>query len=66
MWTCGLLGWSLQEQVGLLLRLLEVASGDQQIGQVDAGLIIVRLQFDGATEFLIGGAPLLQLEKRQG
>ena len=55
-----------QKHVGLLLGLLEVTAGDQQIGEIDSGLVIFRFQIDSLREFLIRRAPLLQLEKCLG
>ena len=62
----GIIRVLLQQQVGVLLRLLEIGCGNQQVSQVDVSLIIVRLQFDGAREFLVGASPLRKLEIRLG
>ena len=53
----------LQKLVGLLLRLFEFASCNQQVCQVNTRLIIVGLQVEGACQFLIRRIPLLQLEQ---
>jgi len=48
-----IVGLLLEKQIGLGLRLLEIASRNQQVCQINAGLIVVRLQFDGPAKFLI-------------
>src|SRR2546427_5406660 len=50
----------------MFLGLLEVASRDQQIGDVNVGLIVLRLKLEGAAQFLVGTGPFLQLEVSLG
>src|SRR5580704_9469144 len=73
LWIIGLLG---QQQIGMFLGLLEhvsafltllnCASRDQQVGQVNACLIVIGLQFESAIQFLIGSCPILKLEVSLG
>ncbi len=51
-----------QQQNGLFAGLLKVSARDQQICQLHAGVVVIRLQFDGASQFLSGALPILQFE----
>ena len=52
----------LEQQIDLFLRLLQVVTGDQQVGQVETRLPIVGIQVRGARELLVGWRPLLHLQ----
>ena len=50
----------------MLARSLEIARGNQQLGQIIAGLVVLRLQFYRAGKLQIRGRPLLYLQVAQG
>src|SRR5208282_2290718 len=61
----GIVGLFLHEHIEMLLRVIELMAKDQQVGQVKTRGVLVRLDFDGLRQFLVGGWPLLQFERRQ-
>src|SRR5580704_16516540 len=58
----GVIGIFLKKQIDVFLGLFGLTVGNQQVRNVNVGLIVVRLQFESAAEFLVGVQPVLQFE----
>ena len=58
----GIVGLPDDQQISVLLGLLQVATCDQQVGEIDVGLIILGFNFNRTRQLLIRASPLLQLQ----
>ena len=58
-WIIRLFG---HQEVSLVLRLLEVATCNQQVGEIDPCLIVVGVNFNGPGELLISASPFLEFQ----
>ena len=55
----------LQQKVGLLLRLLQIMTCDEQFTDFNVGLVVLWLQFHGARKLFVRGRPALHFQITQ-